>query len=88
MFTLKKHLFPLVFCFCWKGRPLSNEQRQRLETLRHDRDMAADPSATHHRIGEAKRTDEGVGSTTFGGSLSLLEIFFMGCHFFLELEKV
>ena len=30
MFTLKKHLFPLVFCFCWKGRPLSNEQRQRL----------------------------------------------------------
>ena len=56
---------------------------KRLETLRHDRDMAADPSATHHRIGEAKRTDEGVGSTTFGGSLSLLEIFFngMSCFF-------
>ena len=27
MFTLKNHLVPLVFCFCWKGRPLSNEQR-------------------------------------------------------------
>lgn len=49
--------------------------------------MAADPTATHYRIGEAKRTDEGVGSTTFGGSLSLLEIFYGMSFFFLELEK-
>ena len=66
-----------IFCSRKPGGNPEHRGTQRGWFLhRHDRDMAADPTATHHRIGEAKRKDERVGSTTFGGSLSLLVHFF------------